>query len=325
MRKILVFRTEHIGDLIVIFPMLNRLKKNNPLSKITLVVDPTNKTLAESIPFVDEIILFKNYIAKRNISPFEVVINYLKMLFSLFLIWKFTYRRNFDLAIIPSSRKYLRLVLPFLHAKKKIWKLDPNYGFISEKIRCINLLDLPNFKPGDISKFNLRINKSSILKAKSLINKFSNKSSVNYVLHCKTPLKEKNWSLNNWKLLIEGIQKQRKNSFFYLIGSPEDSKFLKVLKKSLSLKVGCVIVDKFSIIDTLELIKLSDMFIGLDSGPMHLAGLTDIPIIALFGKSSNPIAWGPTGLNSKVFYSENINEIHIHLIVDYLNSLKLKI
>ena len=42
------------------------------------------------------------------------------------------------------------------------------------------------------------------------------------------------------------------------------------------------------------LISTCDVYIGNDTGPMHIAAAVDTPVVALFG-STNPIRSGPYG------------------------------
>jgi heptosyltransferase-2 len=43
-------------------------------------------------------------------------------------------------------------------------------------------------------------------------------------------------------------------------------------------------------------------FVGNDSGIMHLAAATGIPLVAIFGPTS-PVRFGPWGINSRIVYS----------------------
>jgi lipopolysaccharide heptosyltransferase II len=48
-------------------------------------------------------------------------------------------------------------------------------------------------------------------------------------------------------------------------------------------------------------LKRSTLFVGNDSGAMHVAAATGTPLVALFGPS-NPAEWGPRGEISEVIY-----------------------
>ncbi|MCK4557156.1 MAG: glycosyltransferase family 9 protein, partial [Candidatus Aminicenantes bacterium] len=67
-----------------------------------------------------------------------------------------------------------------------------------------------------------------------------------------------------------------------LIGAAEDNKaekeILKKSKDSILSQVG-----KLNLREVRELISNSSLFVGPDSGPMHIAAATSTPIVALFG------------------------------------------
>ena len=56
---------------------------------------------------------------------------------------------------------------------------------------------------------------------------------------------------------------------------------------------------KTSLGEAMALIERCDLFITNDSGLMHVAAALDVPLVAVFG-STNPVATGPLGSNSKV-------------------------
>ncbi len=61
------------------------------------------------------------------------------------------------------------------------------------------------------------------------------------------------------------------------------------------------------------------VFIGLDSGPMHLASMLKKPVVGLF-RASNPTRWGPFATRALVLEGKNINDFlsKIDNIVDFI-------
>ena len=47
------------------------------------------------------------------------------------------------------------------------------------------------------------------------------------------------------------------------------------------------------------------LFLGHDSGPMHLAAAVGTPCVVVFSASNRPGAWYPCGDHHKVFYPPN--------------------
>ena len=53
--NILVVRNDKLGDFITALPTMYVLKQYNPTNRIIACVSPLNKTLAQSMPFIDEV------------------------------------------------------------------------------------------------------------------------------------------------------------------------------------------------------------------------------------------------------------------------------
>jgi ADP-heptose:LPS heptosyltransferase len=92
-----------------------------------------------------------------------------------------------------------------------------------------------------------------------------------------------------WTVLVEGI-KNRCRKDVVMIGNEAEVPDSLVLEKSLGVKN---IVGKLSIRNLATFLKYNcSCFIGVDSGPMHLASILKVPVVGLF-KVSDSKRWGP--------------------------------
>lgn len=95
----------------------------------------------------------------------------------------------------------------------------------------------------------------------------------------------KNWPLSYWVDLIKLINEHYPNHLIKVIGSSSDRSFLNGL-----FDLNIVVEDnvgKIEIEDLPDLLKNAVLYIGLDSGPMHLATFLDIPCLVLWGPTSS--------------------------------------
>ena len=60
-------------------------------------------------------------------------------------------------------------------------------------------------------------------------------------------------------------------------------------------------IGAFTIRETAALLKRSALFVGNDSGIMHLAAASGIPLVALFGPQA-PVKFGPWSTKATVMY-----------------------
>jgi len=62
---------------------------------------------------------------------------------------------------------------------------------------------------------------------------------------------------------------------------------------------------RISLKELVPLIKSVDLFVGNDSGPMHIAYCCETPLVTIFGrgtKGAGPVRWAPKGEKCLVFH-----------------------
>jgi len=283
-------------------PALRTIRENFPKAKIDIVVGPWNKDFAEATPYVDKIIVFDNPLVKRNITHSQILKSAFYNFNKFRRFFKKINKENYDLMISFSDRRYNKLFLRFINSKKKISGVDFNFGEINEKERIKKMFE----------KNNLRIKRRANLnyskKDKEIVDKFLKSYNLKekdfLVLHPLSPIEEKNWSLEKWEEVLNKL-----NIKVVVIGI--DRERLKIEEK---IREGSDIIfngaGKFNLVQTAYLISKSKRFLGVDSGPMHLAGLLQIPTVALFGPTNEKI-WGECGKKDKIIKKENIKDISV--------------
>jgi hypothetical protein len=94
------------------------------------------------------------------------------------------------------------------------------------------------------------------------------------VVHMSTSWESRTWSLSNWKKVM--VHLTSKGFKVVVVGKGSD------LRPSKKTEGVYDLVNHFSIHEVRELVKSSDVFLGMDSGLMHIASTTKTPIVALF-------------------------------------------
>jgi ADP-heptose:LPS heptosyltransferase len=313
-KKILVLRTEHVGDYIISIPLLKSIRVEYPKAKITLVVGPWNKQLAEATPYVDRIEVFDNPLVKRHISKLGIIkamaLETTKILKELIHLRQSRY----NLLVIFSNRKLNKIFIPFVRADKKVysWKLNICKN---EKIRMAELLQNAGVKQiYSYAKINYSSKDRNVVS--NILKNFKDNKKI--VIHAITPLEEKNWGIENWASLISEMNKNHKNLEFFLIGSDEQEKVLEDLKKKVNSPNVTNLGGKINLIQTSLLIGKCSLFIGGDSGPMHLAEeLTNTPIVALFGPTNEKV-WGPCRKIDKIIKKEKTKDITAEEVLEVI-------
>jgi lipopolysaccharide heptosyltransferase I len=107
------------------------------------------------------------------------------------------------------------------------------------------------------------------------------------------------WPVEHWASLTDQLHKKGIPVIFG--GSPQDTKYIASIAQHMKTE-PIIAAGQLTLPQSAALIQHSSLYIGLDSGPMHIAALARTPAIALFG---------PTHPNKVGPYSFNKNEHRI--------------
>src|SRR3989344_946400 len=316
--KILIFRTEQIGDFIVTIPIFNEIRKRYPRAKLTIIIKKINYDLAKNLRIFNKIIIYEDILTQRNVSFYKLLINLngmINLIKNILLLRK----EKYDLAIDFSGRKYNWLRFKFIWANEKILANPDDIRKIDEIKRLFNVVKPIGIIMPKKLKF-LNRDKNAEKKIKDIIKRYNLKEKIIITVHHLTPLIEKNWPLSNFIRLFRDFEKEK--IIFILLGTTKEKEitnlYLGNCKNILNL------MGKLSLIETYELIKQSDLFLGLDSGPLHIAKFTDTPLIAIFGNENLEYTrWGLKREIDKGFEKNNLEELKVEDVADYI-SQKLK-
>lgn len=276
MKKILIIRLGAIGDVIHTSNVYRSIKKAYPDSEIHYLTT-IDKTLIENDKALTKI---------WDIKPKEFKVlskyynDYAKQLKN----------ENFDIVInLQPSIKTRLLVL--LAGIKKTYNYHKN-----NKIHAVkNYWQTAKRAFADIEELpDLEI---------TLSDKVCEKMS-NIIKDCKRPFiilncghvfarrQGRTYPITKWIELGNKIQEKYDGTIF-ITGVKEDAEILKPLN---TIKNSVSFVDKLTLEENSALIKLSDLLISGDSGPLHIATALGTNVIGLFG--SMPISrTGPYGFN----------------------------
>ena len=106
------------------------------------------------------------------------------------------------------------------------------------------------------------------------------------------------WSLDNFVELGKRLLENPEISVVST-GSPEEQKACADLARKIGTNRVINFAGKITFKELITLYSISDLLITNDSGPVHFASTTNIPMIALFGPET-PKIFGPMSPNAKV-------------------------
>lgn len=318
--KVLVFHIGHLGDTLMIVPSLHVLKENFPGAIFTLLTDRilnSNFVIGASVfrgtVFFDEIITFP-----KIKSAAKVLLNPLSLMYTLprLLI------RRFDAVayLVPSrrrsgqierDRKYFRLAgIRRLYGfqgfgAERQQNADPNSKWMHEADAILQRLELDGFRvpsPGR-ANMNLLISESERADVSNWFavqgNEHFNKPLVGFGPGSK--MSAKKWPIERFAEVGRILISQH-NIWPVIFGGAADKKIgaelLRIWQR------GYNAAGDLGIRLAAEALSRCSIYIGNDTGTMHLAAAVGAPCVAIFSARDVRGKWEPYGMRHKVLRSD---------------------
>lgn len=301
-KRIVVLELAHIGDVVAIIPALRMLRKKFPESFISVVVGPWARGVLSGNPDISEIVTHRAWgFDRASKSPlFAEAISLIKFLRA----------GSFDLGI-DTRGDFRAILLMWLGKVKKII----GYGFsggaflLSEvvpfdvsrrqdKHQAEHNLDLiASIKEGkrceerDLSLKIFFSEEDSLYINKFLQDKGVSSKDFLIATHLGAGLPTKRWPVERFSQLIEKIL-ERYDVKIILVGAKQEADLAKEIKLEEPLRL-INFIGKTTIKQLAALLKRCNLFVGADSGVMHIAASQNTPIVAIWGGQNKPEHWRP--------------------------------
>jgi lipopolysaccharide heptosyltransferase II len=299
--KILVVRTDRIGDVILSTPVLEAIKSSYPKSHVTMMVSPYTKNVVKNNPHLDDVIIddyenihrgiggFFRLIKKVRGEKFDVgvLLHPTLRLAILFFLSGIKYRigAGYRLYQIFFNRKI------YQHRKKNL-KHESDYNMdmlmpLSIKSQGI----LPKvYLADDEEIFADQISKDFDIGDKDIIvaiHPGSGNSSLNLSIKRFAQAADSLIEDMKAKVIITGTEQEK--GLAHLMGSQMQNKPINL-------------VGKTNLRELASLLRKVDVLISNSTGPMHLSSALGTPTVAIFCPifSAGPIRWGPLGEGHEV-------------------------
>jgi len=138
----------------------------------------------------------------------------------------------------------------------------------------------------------LQVAPANIAKMKSLLEKKQIKKGPLIVIHCGPSSPVREFPEESWAALIRGLRTQGFLNIIQL-GTSDHSCFGTVGSMQFSDVIS--LVDRLSLEESIALISLAQLFVGIDSGLLHVAASLRTPGVGIFGPTSPQYRFAQTG------------------------------
>lgn len=119
-----------------------------------------------------------------------------------------------------------------------------------------------------------------------------------------TKVQAKDWGIDNWSALTSLLAERYPTHSLWLVGAAEERS---ASGRIAQLWPGGSVVNLCGALtprETAAVLARAQIFVGHDSGPMHLAASVQTPCVAVFAARNVPRVWFPYGGRHRVLYHE---------------------
>ncbi|MDP8253386.1 MAG: glycosyltransferase family 9 protein [Candidatus Kaelpia aquatica] len=300
--RILLSRTDRMGDLLLTTPAIEAVRNKFPNAYICFLSNSKTVALLKDNPYIDEVIGLDKDKNHKGILGFLRLLREIR-------------ERKFDLSVHlhPTNRNHLLSFLGSIpkrvgydsklgllnnmrveHKKQEGEKSEAEYNFDLLRKIGIDKISLNQFIVPDRGALEW-VDRE--LQSKN-ITRFA-------VIHPGASCKSKLWDLENFIELSKRIKLKNNLEVIFILG-PDDEELRDRLNQHP--EISPYLYYNITLERSVALISRASLMISNDSGPMHIADSLDKPLIVIFGRNQAGLSykrWGPLGEHAKVIYEDS--------------------
>ena len=289
--RILVVRTDKLGDFITSLPTMYVLKKYNPENKIIACVAPLNKALALTCNFIDEVIVdesqssvfeFSQKLKNANIDASITLFSNTRVALAQFLA-------GISTRIAPATK----IAQIFYNKRVKQRRSEVKMSEFEYNLELAKILfpdiNLEYAKP--LLKFDDAQEKYQEFCKNNNITKDVIAFHVGF-----GGSSDANWNLDEYEALMKTVIKKDKYQTVLTFG-PDEKDLCTEMKQRLQNENVVFYLSNDGIVNFAKLISNFKLFISTSTGTYHLASLVGTPTLTFFGDSkfASAVRWKGVG------------------------------
>jgi len=305
-KKILVLALFNTGDVVLCTSAIALLKMAYPDAKITVIVKSVSGDVVRNNPVIDEVITIDYRSKHLSLGNMSALIQEIRA-------------RGFDLCLAFDGKLRSALIgflagIPERITADKIFGSMPDWRkLLFTRVITPDCDDAVTHQ-SDLFQSIVRSLTGQQQQARPVMGRIEAKNDENarrlitslpvheykIALCVKGTFPLKDWPSDRFALLVDRLH-ERYDAAFYIVGAPSDRDYADsiIAKTAVSVTNFC---GRTSLVDLAALLTLSDLFVTVDTGAVHIASTTTVPIVALYGCTS-PVRWHPLNERYMVVYT----------------------
>jgi lipopolysaccharide heptosyltransferase II len=313
-RRILVIRLDLIGDLVLSMVLVRALKRAYPEVEIDLASVPASAKVIEGDPDVTCLIGYdpniwrrpKALLSRQNWRELRALLQML-------------HGREYDLAISVFG-KWAGVLAALSGAKRRLGFGRESFpGLMTDSVPgrhwtpgekkhevdyCLELARAAGATIGPQDRYpSLSIPEQASREVATLLAREGIRPD-RPLIACHVSAnngQSKRWPVPYWAMLMDRLIREEK-AYVILTGAPNDLPLIEKITRRMS-EQPLNLAGKTSLTQLAALLKRADLLISGDSGPMHIAGAVQTPLIAIHGPT-DPALSGPVSHHATILRSD---------------------
>jgi ADP-heptose:LPS heptosyltransferase len=322
-RRIVFVKLIEMGSTVLACPAFAEAEKLVGRENLFILVFAPNRPILEVLPYLrpENVITVDD----RNIAAFAF-----GLLRALFRVWREKIDTAIDMEGLTSSSALITYMTraprrvgfynfssqgPF---RGRLMTHELNYGFqhhvsrqfvallraaavgtgdvplLKERIRD-EVIELPEFVPGEAEREEVR----------ALLREQAGTDPQRILLlnpNCSDLLPLRRWPDERWIDLGKRLLEERPDATVVVTGAPSEAEDAARIARAIGPDRAFSVAGRTTLRQLLVLYGLADLLVSNDSGPVHFAALTPVPVVALFGPET-PTLYGPLSRRARVLNS----------------------
>ncbi len=317
--RIIISRTDSIGDVVLTIPMAGWIKKNYPNSKVIFIGRNYTIPVIRCSKNIDEIISWDLFTSKEEQI---LLMKKLKadIIFHAFPekeVVKAAYEAKIPWRVATGRRKHTALT-----CNKRLWWSRKQSDLHESQLNLKMLSVLGLKKVPKIMEIPSLYGFANIPQLPNTIDKLLASDKINVVLHPKSKGSAVEWGLDNFQQLIDNLPSDKVQIF--ITGTQAEREIIQD-KLPWDKKYLIDLTGKMSLDELVAFLDKVDVVIAGSTGPVHIASALGTKTVGLYSpkRPIHPSRWMPIGKRAHFIVASshpvaNQLDISVSEVVDFI-------
>jgi len=187
--------------------------------------------------------------------------------------------------------------------EKTKFRFDQATGLYEREVARLARLtaELGDAGPLELANWDLHLSEAERAAARAALGELAGHPLI--VCGPGTKMRAKDWGQDNWRALLQRIDAEYPGHGVALVGAPEEAAAADHAAQEWSgPKVN--LCGRLTPRQTAAVMGYARVFLGPDSGPMHLAAAAGVPCVIAFSAAGLPGIWFPLGKKNQIVYHQ---------------------